>query len=162
MAKEIDVRLADPTVIDSWMELAEKVRDIFPGFETKRQMDDYRRSVERGIANRNGICAMDGGRVAGFILFSTELNMLCHMAVDPDYRRMGIASRMLTLMIAELDRGRDISVITFREGDPKADAPRAVYRSFGFEEDALCYKFGYPEQRLVLCANRNSGSCVVS
>lgn len=154
---DIDVRLADPTVIDSWMELVEKVRDLFPGFETERQMDDYRRSVERGIANRNAICAMDGERVAGFILFSSELNMLCHMAVDPDCRRLGIASRMLERMIAELDRERDISVITFREGDPKGDAPRAVYRRFGFEEDALCYKFGYPEQRFVLRANKNSG-----
>lgn len=160
MEKVIDICLADMGKLDSWMELIELVRDIFPGFETQEQIDGYRRTAAGKIASGEAICALDGERVAGFILFSTESNMLCHMAVHPGYRRLGIASRMVELMISKLDRSRDISVITFREDDPKGKAPRALYKSFGFEEDALCFKYGYPEQRFVLRANtdENSGS----
>lgn len=152
MERRIDVRLARTGDIDSWMELIGKVRHIFPGFETDEQIADYRKTVRKKISDSHAICAMDGDRVCGFILFSVKDNMLCHMAVDPDYRRMGIASRMVEMMIANLDRTRDISVITFREDDEKGKAPRALYKSFGFEEGELCFKYGYPEQRLILRA----------
>ena len=57
----------------------------------------------------------------------------------------------------ELDPGRDITVSTFREGDEKGSAPRALYRKFGFAEDELTEEFGYPNQVFVLRAEKPEG-----
>ena len=76
--------------------------------------------------------------------------MICCLAVSPDQRRKGIASRLLEKALDELDRNRDITVSTFREGDEKGIAPRALYRKYGFREAELTEEFGYPNQVFVL------------
>ena len=52
--------------------------------------------------------------------------------------------------IDELDRTKDITVTTFREGDAKGTAPRALYKKFGFVEGELVMEFGYPNQVFIL------------
>ena len=76
--------------------------------------------------------------------------MICCLAVDPDFRRQGIASMLLEKALQELDRNRDITVSTFREDDEKGRAPRALYKKFGFKEGELTVEFGYPNQVFVL------------
>ena len=44
----------------------------------------------------------------------------------------------------------DISVTTYREGDEKGIAPRALYQRFNFVPEELCMEFDYPVQRFVL------------
>jgi hypothetical protein len=44
-------------------------------------------------------------------------------------------------------------VITFREGDEKGIAPRALYKKLGFEEAEFCNEFNYPEQKFILRRN---------
>ena len=57
---------------------------------------------------------------------------------------------MLETALAELDKSREITVSTFREGDEKGLAPRALYKKFGFEEDELTIEFDYPNQKFIL------------
>ena len=57
------------------------------------------------------------------------------MAVDPAYRKRGIASILLKEALDKLDRDKDITVSTFRENDVKGIAPRKLYKKFGFEEE---------------------------
>ncbi len=76
--------------------------------------------------------------------------MICCLAVSPDHRRQGVASKLLAKALAELDRKKNITVSTFREGDEKGNAPRALYKKFGFKEDELTIKFNYPNQVFVL------------
>ena len=76
--------------------------------------------------------------------------MICCLAVDPAYRKRGIASLLLREAIDKLDRDKDITVSTFRENDVKGIAPRKLYKKFGFEEGKLIEEFGYPNQRFVL------------
>ena len=45
--------------------------------------------------------------------------MICCLAVDPDYRKQGVASILLRKALDELDRSREITVSTFRENDEK-------------------------------------------
>jgi ribosomal protein S18 acetylase RimI-like enzyme len=75
--------------------------------------------------------------------------MLGCMAVHPDYRRSGIASELIQLMLNNLDKERDAVVTTFREGDEKGIAPRTLYKKLGFVEDELCEEFGYPQQKFI-------------
>lgn len=138
--------------LESWMQLIELVRWNFPGLGSRKEIEEYRKTVEKNINRKSAICALDNDKVVGFLLFSTKYNMLCHMAVHPDHRRKKIASRMIELMLSNLDRSKDIVVITFRENDEKGNAPRALYKSFGFEADELCYDMNYPEQKFILHA----------
>lgn len=148
--ENIAVRYAKMEDLESWMRLIDLVRWNFPELETQKQIDDYRKTTIKNIRRKSALCALDGDAVVGLLLFSTKYNMLCHMAVHPEYRRMGIATRLINLMFESLDRTKDIVVLTFRETDEKGAAPRSLYKSLGFEEAELCVNQGYPEQKFVL------------
>ena len=136
--------------IDSWMELVHKVRWNFPGLETQSAMDSHRSTVLRFMKEDRALCVKDGGRVVGVLLLSRKHNMICCLAVAEDHRRSGIGSVLLERALQELDRTKAVSVTTFREGDDKGEAPRALYKRFGFKEGALGEEFGYPVQEFIL------------
>ena len=144
-----------PMDIDSWMELVRSVSWNFPGLETSEKIDEHKNTVLKFISKRQAICVKDGGRVVGVLLFSRGHNMICCLAVSPDYRRRGIASLLMTEALNNLYRNRDITVSTFRENDPKGTAPRALYRKFGFSEGRLLIEFDYPNQEFVLRHDTN-------
>ena len=140
---------AAPEDIDSWMQLVRAVRDNFPGLETEAALEEYRQTVLRFMEKRQALCAKAGDTLAGVMLFSRKRNMICCLAVAPQYRRRGVASMLLRAAMAELDRTREITVSTFREEDEKGTAPRALYRKFGFVPAELTVEFGYPNQVFV-------------
>lgn len=148
--QDIQIGFATMRNLASWMSLVEIVRNNFPGLETQELIDGYRDTVIKNIERQSAICALRGNIVVGILLFSEKHNMLSCMAVHPEYRRRGIARRMIELMLTKLDQTRDITVTTFREGDLKGNAPRALYRSLGFEPSELCIEQGYPSQVFVL------------
>ena len=55
-------------------------------------------------------------------------------------------------MLPYMEAGRDLSLITYREDDPRGQAARAFYRSLGFSEGRLLEEFGHPAQEFVLKA----------
>ena len=142
----------DAAGIDEWMALVKRISPDFPGLETVEALDEHRATVLRFMDERRAICAKDGGKIVGVLLFSKKHNMICCLGVAPEHRRRGIASGLLEKALHELDPARDITVTTFREGDEKGAAPRALYERFGFEAEELLEEFGYPVQRFVLRA----------
>ena len=86
----------------------------------------------------------------GVLLLSKKHNMICCLAVRPAFRKRGIASMLMEKALSALDPERDVVVSTFREGDSKGIAARALYQKFGFEEGELTEEFGYPSQVLTL------------
>lgn len=106
----------------------------------------------RFMSERRALCVKEENVVVGVLLFSKKHNMICCLAVAPDFRRRGIASALLSKAIELLDRTRDIKVSTFRENDPKGIAPRKFYKSFGFVEGELIEEFEYPNQQFILSA----------
>ena len=135
--------------LESWMELVKKVRWNFPGLETEEALEDHRQTVLRFMAERRALCVKNGDHVIGVLLLSKKHNMICCLAVDPAFRRNGIASALLEQALSELDRSGNITVTTFREHDEKGTAPRALYRRFGFTDGKLLTEFGYPVQEFV-------------
>lgn len=146
----IRVEYATQKNLASWMSFAQVVRWNFPGLETEEQLVEYRNTVIKNIERGSAVCALSGNMVVGILLFSVKHNMLSCMAVHPEFRRQGIATRMMELMLAQLDRSRDITVKTFREDDEKGVAPRALYKSLGFVPGELCVELDYPQQEFVL------------
>ena len=140
----------NPADIVQWMELVTRVRNNFPGLETETALDEHRQTVLKFMGKEQALCVKVNDQIAGVLLFSRNRNMICCLAVHPEYRRNGVASMLLEKALGEMDRSRDITVSTFREEDEKGTAPRALYRKYGFCEAELTVEFGYPNQVFVL------------
>lgn len=136
--------------IESWMQLVQRVRWNFPGLETAAALGDHRKTVMRFMDENRALCVKEADAVVGVLLLSKKYNMICCLAVAPEYRRKGIASALLEKVLSELDRSSDITVTTFRDNDEKGIAPRALYKQFGFAEEKLMIENDYPVQRFVL------------
>ena len=135
--------------IDSWMNLGEKVKDSFPGLETEEALQEHKKTVLDFMERSSAICAKDQGEVVGTLLFSSENNTLCFLAVDSKYRRQHIAEKMVSYMLTKMDSLKDIYVTTYRDEVPEGAAARAFYKSIGFIEGKLTEEFGSPVQEFV-------------
>ena len=99
---------------------------------------------------RQAVCVKEESNIAGVILFSRAHNMICCLAVAPQYRRRGVATMLMDEALANLDKTKEITVSTFRADDEKGIAPRKLYEKFGFVADELIEEFDYPNQKFVL------------
>lgn len=144
------IQLAKPEHIDAWMVLVEQVRNAFPGLEIAEAMAEHRATVLQFMQSSSAICADGCGKPRGYSLFSKENSMLCFLAVDPAYRRRHIARQMVDFMLTQMEAGKDVTVTTYREGDPNGIAARAFYKCLGFSEGKLTEEFGCPVQEFVL------------
>ena len=139
-----------PEDIENWMSLVTRIRWNFPGLESQEELDEYKATVLRFMGKRQAICVKEGNEIIGVMLFSRGHNMICCLAVSPDYRRRGVATMLMNEALRNLDRTKEISVSTFRADDEKGTAPRALYEKYGFGEDALIEEMGYPNQKYIL------------
>ncbi len=144
------LKYGEPNDIDNWIKLVTEVHQIFPGLETEDKIAGHRDTVLKFMTRKEAICVKDNDNIAGVLLFSKKHNMICCLAVSPQYRRRGIAKMLMTEALKNLSRDKDITVSTFRENDPNGAAPRALYKKFGFEEGELIEEFGYPNQVFIL------------
>ena len=147
--RPLNIRFGRLDDLPSWMALVRRVAWNFPGLETEEALQEHVAKVAKFIGKGNAICAVRGDEVVGVLLFSRRLNMLCCMAVAPQARRQGVAQGMFNLMLTIADRSREITVTTFREKDPKGDAPRAFYQKNGFVPAELVVENDYPCQVFV-------------
>lgn len=146
---------ATPADVAAWMIFVASVKEAFPWLEP---LDAYRAKLDGHIAQGEALCLKDGDSIVGVTLSDRRENRILCLAVDPDYRRCGLASRLLTATLAGLDRRRAVTVRTFRAEDPRGIAPRALYDRFGFFEGALGWREGYPVQTLILPAEKGKNT----
>ena len=161
MIENMKVEFGRTSDIDSWMQLVRKVSWNFPGLETEQSIDEHKIIVLKFMNDKRALCVKNEQDIVGVLLYSRKYNMICCLAVDPAYRKRGIASLLLSEALDKLDRDKDITVSTFRENDVKGIAPRKLYKKFGFEEGELIEEFGYPNQRFVLHANKSADDVII-
>ena len=161
MIENMKVEFGRTSDIDSWMQLVRKVSWNFPGLETEQSIDEHKIVVLKFMNDRRALCVKNEQDIVGVLLYSRKHNMICCLAVDPAYRKRGIASLILREALDKLGRDKDITVSTFRENDVKGIAPRKLYKKFGFEEGELIEEFGYPNQRFVLHANKSADNVII-
>lgn len=154
--RPLTFRFGTPEDIPAWMKLVRRVAWNFPGLETGEAIDAYRATVEKFIGRGNAICAVEGDRIVGVLLFSRRLNQLACMAVAPEDRRKGAAQGMFKLMLTIADPARDIPVITFCADDPKGVAPRAFYIRNGFVPGEVTVEDGHPCQYFIRKAAKHA------
>ncbi len=150
MLSKTIIELATKQDIDSWMDLVGRVKGSFPGLETKKTLEEHRKTVLEFMDKGCAICAKTGNKIAGTLLFSKESGMLCFLAVDSEYRRQHIAEKMFSYMLDLMDSEKDITVTTYRADVPEGIPARRFYKKMGFVEGKLTEEFGSPVQEFVL------------
>lgn len=148
--RNMEIKLGTPQELDGWMELVGRVKDSFPGLETQEALEAHRKTVQEFMQRESAVCAIEDTHVVGTLLFSAEENTLCFLAVDPSFRRRHTAASMVSFMLSRMDPEWEITVTTYREGNPAGTAARAFYKSLGFTEGKLTEEFGSPVQEFVL------------
>lgn len=144
------IELGTEQDIVRWMCLVEKVKNAFPGLETKEALTEHRNTVLDFMDKASAICTKEQDEIVGILLFSKGNNTLCFLAVDPEYRRQHIAEKMVSHMLTLMDSRSDVVVTTYREGVPEGIAARAFYKRLGFVEGKLTEEFGSPVQEFIL------------
>lgn len=144
------IELGKESDIDSWMELVIKVKENFPGLETREALDKHRETVLNFMRKRSAICAKSQDKIVGTLLFSRDDNMICFLAVDIEHRRQHIANKMVSYMLTFMDPQKNVVVTTYRDGAPEGIAARAFYKQLGFIEGKLTEEFGSPVQEFIL------------
>lgn len=84
---------------------------------------------------RDGIIALaaeSGGRLAGYSILSRQADAwhLMNIATAPAFRRLGVASALITASLAELGPGTPVTL----EVRASNEAAIALYRQFGFRK----------------------------
>ena len=115
MIENMNVEFGRTSDIDSWMRLVKKVSWNFPGLETEQSIDEHKIIVLKFMNDKRALCVKNEQDIVGVLLYSRKHNMICCLAVDPAYRKRGIASMLLSEALDKLDRDKDIIVSTFRE-----------------------------------------------
>lgn len=132
--------------IPGCMTLAEHVKDSFPGWEKT----EFRVGLTDAVARGEAWMFRENKTVAALLLYSKGKRELAYLAVSPDYRRGGLAARLVETAAAQFPVGTLLSVTTYREGDPQGAAAWAFYKALGFAEGELTEAFGTPCQTLTL------------
>lgn len=150
----MEIRLAKAADIDNWMLLVDKLKGSFPGLETEEELKEHKNTVLKFMEDFLAICAEVDNQLAGILLFSKDDSMLCFLAVDSNYRRCHIGTKMVSYMLTFMDDKKDVSVTTYRENVPKGVSARAFYQHLGFKPGRLTEEFGSPVQEFVLKGGR--------
>ena len=61
------IELGTKQDIDGWMNLVEKVKDAFPGLETKDALNEHKNSVLNFMDKASAICAKEQGKIVGIL-----------------------------------------------------------------------------------------------
>ena len=141
--------------------ISEKSKLEFSRIRDRAEYREHKIIVLKFMNDKRALCVKNEEDIVGVLLYSRKHNMICCLAVDPAYRKRGIASLLLREALNKLDRDKDITVSTFRENDVKGIAPRKLYKKFGFEEGNLIEEFGYPNQRFVLHADKSVDNVII-
>lgn len=138
----IDFASADD--VDPWLSLLHAVKNGFPGLNFTR----YKEHLMQSIARKEALAAKIGQDVVGGLTFSYSQGKMTFLAVHPDHRQKGIARELLQRSISLFPAGTQLSVVTYREDDPRGVAARNLYQSIGFVQGELLTVFSYPCQKL--------------
>ena len=132
--------------LPEWLKLAKKMGSVFqsPMAEDKK----FREFISKRMERHEAIMAIDrggGNPLMGVIAFSRSSNSISWFAVYPESQNRGVGSVLLACALNQLDKKKDISVITFREGETRGISARHIYCNYGFVEvDGSLFHHGQP------------------
>ena len=146
---EQELRIPYPATSDDipgWMELVQEVKVVFPGLNE----GDYENKLAEYIQRNEAWVIRYGGKIAAAMLFSKERQEIDFLAVTQNYRRRGLAEKLVETVAAQFTVGTNLTVTTYRQEDAQGAAARAFYEALGFVPGEEVTAFGYPCQKLIL------------
>lgn len=144
------IAFASEEDIPCWMTLVRLVVDGFPYFDEGEYVPVLKQRIRTGQA----LILKDGEVAVGALLFSYKTGSIDFMGTHPLYRKKGIPQAFLEKVMTELQKGKEISITTYREGDKADTGHRKAILDLGFAEAELLVEFGYPTQRFILTKER--------
>jgi ribosomal protein S18 acetylase RimI-like enzyme len=130
------IEIAGKEIMPAWEDLAREVESLFEGRMAGQK--DFRNFMARKIAQREAFIVRDNektGKLLGLIAISHKNNTISWFAVSEKHRNKGIGEMLLAYAVSDLDKTREISVITFRENQKEGLPARRLYQKFGFKDD---------------------------
>lgn len=67
------IELGKECDIDNWMYLVNRVKEGFPGLETKEALAEHRDTVLDFMSKQSAICVKSGNKIVGTLLFSKNV-----------------------------------------------------------------------------------------
>ena len=114
------------------VEVAKLEKDIFPDPWSERAIRETLGQTQTML-----LSALDDGRLIGYLIlyYVLEDGEIARIAVDPEWRRKGVASRLLKeLALICADNGVNKLLLDVRESN---DSARAFYERQGFVRDGI-------------------------
>lgn len=124
------IRHAKPEDADSCIHLMKLVKNDFPGYRE----DAFRTALLEMIEKGEVFVSKDDGMLEGMVGFSREKKELTLLAVHPDCRREGIATRLIYTVAGCFEPEDEISVIAHGD-EEEMEELKGFYHSCGFEDD---------------------------
>jgi ribosomal protein S18 acetylase RimI-like enzyme len=119
---------ASPDDISGCMALIQEVKASFPGLDET----NYENQLAGYIKRNEAWVIRDDGRIAAALLCSKDRQEIDFLAVAPEYRRKGLAERLVETAAAQFPVKTELSVVTYREGEPLGEAARMFYTVLDF------------------------------
>lgn len=141
-----DIKFAEEDDIPCWMGLVRLVVDGFPYLDE----EEYAQVLKQKIRMGQALILKDGEVAIGAMLFSFASGSIDFLGCHPLYRKMGIPKAFLDKVMGGMQKGKEISITTFREGDKADTGHRKAIKELGFAEADLLVEYGYPTQRFVM------------
>lgn len=140
-------------LVPQWLMLAREMEPIFQGSMVSNE--DFHNFIRSKIEKKEAYAAFNetaSQDVMGIIAFSRSKNSISWLAVSEEYRQQGVGSELLKSAMAEMNRRKEITVITFRAGSSYAAASQALYTKFGFRvrDNNACH---HGQPRCVMCTD---------
>lgn len=132
--------------ISALMELVSSMQEHLPCFDEA----EYEKQLARRIEHDEAWLFRNGAEITAALLFSREKRELDFLAVSPEYRRHGLAQKLVETAAAQLPVGAELSVVIYREGDAIGAEARAFFGALGFTIAEELTMFDSPCQRMTV------------
>jgi len=131
----MDYRFAKPDDLTKWLDVADDVGEIMRVSEMGKNAA-FIEYAKRKLEQDNAIMAYDNdtNECTGFIGFSRTNNSITWLGVKEKYRKRGIASKLISLALSELNHNKTITVNTYPANYPPGQPARMLYSQHGFIE----------------------------
>lgn len=129
------IKIGSKEIIPQWIELAREVEPIFQ--DSMAENEKFRNFMRSKIEKKEAIIAIDENNtntLMGLITISRKNNRISWLAVFELYRNYGVGSALLEYALNELNKKKEISVITFDENYIEGFAARRLYEKFNFKD----------------------------
>jgi ribosomal protein S18 acetylase RimI-like enzyme len=104
------IDLASINDFNSWMSLVDKVKMNFPGLDSLVEYENYKQTLIKNINRGTAICAKTDESIVGILIFSKQRKILACMAIDPDYRKQGLATKMINFMFTFFENKNGVKI----------------------------------------------------